>query len=201
MASKLTSLARLFGLVLGLVLLLYPLLVFYGLAHFGPRLLAGLLLALSLGKLAFNRWLKLPMGNTSWLLLAASLATIITLVSGSALGLKSYPVLVNLVLLSVFGFSLWHPPSVIERFARLQYQLQKRELPSHVPAYTRKVTWVWCGFFTLNAFLALATAFASDSLWALYNGLIAYLLMGLLMASEYLVRLRVQRRHQQNQPE
>ena len=192
-------LARLLGLALGLVLLVYPLLVFYGLAQFGPRLLAGILLALSLAKLALNRWLKLPLGNSGWLLLAASLATAITLISGSALGLKSYPVLVNLVLLGVFGFSLWRPPSLIERFARMQYQLQKRELPAHVPAYTRKVTWVWCGFFAANACVALATAFASDRVWALYNGLIAYLLMGLLMGGEYLVRLGVQRRHRQNQ--
>ncbi len=196
-----TPLARLLGLALGLMLLVYPLLVFYGLAHFGPRLLAAVLLLLSLSKLALNRWLKLPLGNSGWLLLAASLATAVTLVSGSALGLKSYPVLVNLVLLGVFGFSLWRPPSVIERFARLQYQLKKQQLPAHVPAYTRRVTWVWCSFFAANACVALVTAFASDRVWALYNGLIAYLLMALLMGGEYLVRLGVQRRHRLNQPE
>ena len=43
--------------------------------------------------------------------------------------------------------------------------------------------------------LALATAlWASDKTWALYNGLIAYLLMGALFAGEWLVRGRVRAR-------
>jgi uncharacterized membrane protein len=37
--------------------------------------------------------------------------------------------------------------------------------------------------------------FASDKAWALYNGLISYLMIGLLLAGEYLVRLHVQRKH------
>jgi uncharacterized membrane protein len=43
--------------------------------------------------------------------------------------------------------------------------------------------------------MALYTAlFTSMATWTLYNGLIAYLLMGLLFAGEYLVRLRVKAR-------
>ncbi len=57
--------------------------------------------------------------------------------------------------------------------------------------YTRRVTQVWCGFFVLNGGLALCTAlWASDAGWALYNGLVAYVLMGLLFAGEWLVRRR-----------
>jgi uncharacterized membrane protein len=60
-------------------------------------------------------------------------------------------------------------------------------------AYTRKVTVVWCGFFVVTGTLALATAlWSSDKTWALYNGLIAYLLMGALFAGEWLVRPRPQ---------
>jgi uncharacterized membrane protein len=51
--------------------------------------------------------------------------------------------------------------------------------------------------FVLNGSLALYTAVAADiEVWALYNGVIAYVLMGLLFAGEYLVRRRVRRRHQ-----
>ena len=46
---------------------------------------------------------------------------------------------------------------------------------------------------------ALYTALYADmKIWALYNGLIAYLLMGALFAGEYLVRLRVKAREQQS---
>ena len=110
----------------------------------------------------------------------------------NALPLKLYPVLVNAVLLIVFGLSLWRPPSVVERLARLT----QPDLPPRGVAYTRQVTRVWCAFFVVNGGLAAATAlWASDAVWALYNGLLAYGLMGALFAGEWLVRQRVMKRH------
>lgn len=182
--------SRLLGVLLGLLLLFYPLLVYVGLQQFGPRVLAAILLAAALLRLAVAKLTGQALGNSSWLLLAAAAATGVTLVTGSVIGLKFYPVLVSAVLLLVFGFSLWRPPSMIERFARLQHA----DLPDQAIPYTRKVTWVWCGFFVLNGTIASATLFASDRIWALYNGLLSYVLIGLLLAGEYLVRLRVQKR-------
>jgi uncharacterized membrane protein len=67
-------------------------------------------------------------------------------------------------------------------------------MPPHGVIYTRKVTWAWCGFFALNGTAALVTAlWASERIWALYNGLVAYVLIGLLFAGEWLVRQRVMR--------
>lgn len=183
---------RLLTLVLGLVLLLYPLLVYVGIQHLGPRALAAVLLLAASARLLAAKIAGQTLGNSSWLLLAAAAATGLTLATGSVIGLKFYPVLVSGVMLVIFGYSLWRPPSMIERFARLQ----QADLPAQAIPYTRTVTWVWCGFFVVNGTLAAATVFMSDSLWALYNGLIAYLLIGLLMAGEYLVRRRVQKRHQ-----
>jgi uncharacterized membrane protein len=61
--------------------------------------------------------------------------------------------------------------------------------------YTRTVTKVWCGFFVVNAAVSLATAlFASERAWALYNGGIVYVAMGVLFAVEWLVRRRVRAR-------
>ena len=46
--------------------------------------------------------------------------------------------------------------------------------------------------FLLNGLLALITAVIGNvELWSLYNGFIAYLLMGLLFAGEFLVRRQV----------
>lgn len=183
---------RLLTVALGLLLVLYPLLVYVGIQHLGPRVLAAVLLVAATARLLVAKMTGQSLGNSSWLLLAAAGATAVTLATGSVLGLKFYPVLVSGVMLAIFGYSLWRPPSMIERFARLQ----QADLPDHAIPYTRKVTWVWCGFFVFNGAIASATVFMSDQLWALYNGLLSYLLIGLLMAGEYLIRRRVQKHHE-----
>ena len=101
-------------------------------------------------------------------------------------GLKFYPALVNLGFLLLFGASLLSPPSFVERIARLRDPL----LPDAAVAYTTRVTWAWTIFFAVNGSIAAITAlWASDEVWMLYNGLIAYLLIGLLAGGEWLLRL------------
>ena len=61
--------------------------------------------------------------------------------------------------------------------------------------YTRTVTIAWCIFFAGNGAMALGTALSgNDRWWTLYNGFLAYLLMGALFAGEWLVRQRVRAR-------
>ncbi|AOA59293.1 COG4648 family protein [Acinetobacter larvae] len=106
--------------------------------------------------------------------------------------LKLYPVLMNIAALSIFAITLCKPPSMIERFARI---LQP-DLPETGVIWTRQVTKVWCVFFLLNGAIAYYTVYwCSTQIWVLYNGLIAYLLMGILLLSEYILRRRQQRRH------
>jgi len=177
----------------GLVVILtaaYPLLVFLGLGRVEPRWLALLLAGLAVLR-AFS-------GSGSrdrfwwWAAAAGVVLAAVSAFANVALPLKLYPVLVNAVLLIVFAASLAHPPSMVERLARLR----EPDLDAHGVAYTRRVTQVWCGFFVLNGSIALATClWGSDKTWALYNGLIAYGLMGLLMGGEWLVRRRVRARN------
>jgi len=183
--------SRILAIVLAVLLVLYPLLVYVGIQEFGPRILALILLAVASVKLVIAKLARQPLGNGAWLLLAAAIASGLTLTTGSVLGLKFYPVVVSFILLGVFGVSLYKPPSMIERFARLQTP----DLPVQAIAYTRKVTWVWCSFFILNGTIATATVFTNDKIWALYNGLLSYIFMGILLVGEYLVRLRVQKKH------
>jgi len=165
----------------------YPLVVYWAMGRFEPRWLAVLLLVLALLRALATRqavWLAAAGG-------AALLATLAT-VFNEALPLKLYPALVNAVLLVVFATSLAFPPSAVERIARLT----EPDLPPEGVAYTRRVTQVWCMFFVFNGTLALITAlWMSDRAWALYNGLIAYVLIGALFSVEWLVRRRVRARH------
>ena len=164
----------------------YPLLVYSGLGRVAPAWLALLLVVLAgLRALATRQpvWLFAALGG----LLLAAFATL----GNSVLPLKFYPVLVNAVLLAVFAISLRHPPSAIERLARLH----EPDLPESGVRYTRHVTQVWCGFFVINGALAAFTIWHGDlALWSLYNGLISYALMGGLMGAEYLVRRRLLKR-------
>jgi uncharacterized membrane protein len=176
---------RLYAIVFVAVSVAYPLLVYAALGRFEPRWLALLLAAVAVLRAATAR-------QAFWWVAAAGAAVLAGLAffANALAPLKLYPVLVNAVLLAVFAASLYWPPSAVERIARLQHP----DLPPRGVAYTRKVTWMWCGFFVFNGVLALATAlWADERTWALYNGLIAYVLMGLLFAGEWLVRQRVMR--------
>lgn len=173
-------------LLVVLATLAYPLAVYLALGRWSPFWLALLLAALMLLRAGVAR-------DPVWLLagLGAGLLALASLLADSWLPLKLYPVMVSAVLLSVFGASLLRPPTVIERIARLR----EPQLPAQAVAYTRKVTWAWCAFFVGNGLVALATVlWGSDELWLFYNGLLAYLLMGLLFAVEWLLRRRMRAR-------
>jgi len=171
-----------------LATLLYPVIIYFGLGRFEPRWMALFLLAMVLSRAIISR-------DAVWLGAAAGalLLVIVSMLGNQSLPLKLYPVLVSAVMLTVFGLSLRHPPSAIERIARLH----DPQLPPEAIAYTRKVTEVWCVFFIANGSISLATSiWASDRVWAIYNGLISYVLMGVLFVGEWLVRQRMRARSQ-----
>jgi uncharacterized membrane protein len=168
--------------------LLYPLFIWFGHGQVEPRWLALLLLLAAATRLPTLAISALARWSAACALLLAGVAVW----ANAMLPLKLYPVLVNGALLAAFGYSLASPPSMVERFARMR----EPELPPAAIAYTRRVTQVWCVFFVFNGAIALGTAvWASQNVWALYTGVIAYLLMGALFGVEFLVRMRFKRLH------
>lgn len=99
-----------------------------------------------------------------------------------------YPVLINLAFLTVFASSLTHKSTpIVEKIATLHVKLELQN--SDFKSYCRQVTVAWCLFFIGNGALALATVICGNrEIWTLYNGCIAYILIGLMFAGEYLVR-------------
>ena len=177
---------RLIGLGLLLVGLTYPFIVYLGMGHLSPRLFALMLGTLWLARALSPR--QTPLSRT--LSIAALSFCLVLALADSSILLLGYPVLINLALLALFAGSLCSGMPIIERLARLQ----EPELPPAAVRYTRKVTWVWVGFFSVNAAIATGLAlWAPLTWWTLYTGLIAYLLMGLLFAGEWLVRQRVRK--------
>lgn len=169
--------------------LVYPFVIWLSRDKLEPRWLAVVLLLLVATRIPAMKLSRLA----QWSAVAGLLMFLAAVWSNALLPLKLYPVLVNLVFLVVFGLSLSTPQSMIERLARIT----EPNLPEAAIAYTRNVTKVWCVFFALNGCAALVTAlWCTQEVWALYTGVISYLLIGSLFAIEYLVRLRFKRRHQ-----
>ena len=172
--------------LIGLLMVGYPFAVYFGIRYLEPWQIASVLALLLLGRLMTARGSK---AGGQWLIVAVILFCAVAVWNNDLFTLRFYPVLINLVLLIIFTSSLFFPPPVVERLARLQHP----DLPPEGVRYTRRVTQVWSLFFLFNGLVATVTAlWSSFAFWSLYNGLIAYLLMGLLMAAEYLVRIRTQ---------
>lgn len=165
----------------------YPALIYLALCAMEPRWVAALVLLVLVLRaalispsrlLAYARAFRLPA-------LAVGAVTLVSVAWNHPFALLLTPTLVSFGLLATFAHSLTEAECVVERFARVQLQtLNEVEV-----RYCRRVTLVWCGFFLLNGGVALwLTLAGSLEDWALYTGLIAYLLMGLLFASEFTYR-------------
>jgi uncharacterized membrane protein len=110
-----------------------------------------------------------------------SCASAAIVLMNSELLLRLYPALVNLGLLVAFGATLVRGPSMVEKFARLHNPDPSPE----VIRYTRRVTQLWCAFFTLNSVFSIYTALCwQREAWSLYNGAIAYGVIGVLLVAE-----------------
>jgi uncharacterized membrane protein len=175
--------------IFAIVSVLYPLVAVLTVRAFGPNIAFVLLVVLIVARLV-TPWLR---GVSSSLIVAMAPVLFAVFAVGifdRQLSVRLYPVFMNLALLGAFGLTLWQPPSMIERFARV---LEPDFPPSGVH-YTRVVTMIWVGFFAINGAIALWTVAEPGWVrWTLYNGLISYLAAGGLMLGEYIVRQFVRR--------
>ena len=160
----------------------YPFLIWLGLLRFEPREVAVGVLAFAGLRMAFQkrdqtaravRMLWLP----SLVICGVGGAVVLW---NEPLGLLLMPVAISLAFLTTFLHSLRSGQPMIERFARLQVGTLSLDEVS----YCRRVTWVWCAFFVVNAGIAglLAWIRALEA-WAFYTGLVSYLMMGTLFAA------------------
>ncbi len=175
--------------LLALLLLTYPVAVYFGLQYIEPGILAAIFAIVFVIRHinSSGKHSTIPHANVVLITVLSLLA--FSVFFNSALALKFYPVVISLSFLAIFGYSLYKPPSVVEIIARLHEKLDEQGI-----AYTRRVTQVWCVFFVINALIATGTIFHEDEqVWLLYNGFISYLLMGILMAGEFAVRIVIKK--------
>ena len=171
-----------------LVVVLYPVAIWIGLAHLSPRAV-GLWLLVALVPGVVLRFRKAK-GEDVRAVLRVPLAIVSVVLLGVVLDdprfVLAMPVLVSLLLLATFASSLRADHTIIERFARMQ---NEKPLTAGQIAHCRQATWGWCAFFLVNAAIAATLALAAPvSWWAAYSGGIAYGLMGAVYGVEYIVR-------------
>ena len=172
--------------ILSAVLLVtYPLFIYIGLKYLPLFFLAPMIMLI-----CAIRIVTLQSNIKEWLWVMRTVLVLTVILCGFALIMRSaswmlyYPVIVNIIMLCVFSYSLIKPPTMIERFARLQ----DPNLPDAAIRYTRKITQIWCGFFIMNGTISIVTTQLSIEYWTLYNGLMSYIFMGILLAGEWLYR-------------
>lgn len=170
----------------GTLIVSYPFVAWWGLSHWGTGPVAAFLAAI----VVLRALLARDTLSTA-VALPAGLLAVWGWTAESPFALELYPVIVNLTGLVLFASSLRHGIPMAERFARLAHP----DLPEEGVRWCRKVTAAWCGFFLFNGTAAFLTVLLQDrDLWTLYNGFIAYLLIGLMVLTEYVLRIRHQRR-------
>lgn len=109
---------------------------------------------------------------------------------GAGAWARLYPAAVVALVLGAFASSLAPGGTPLaETFARRAGE----NLDARGVAYCRRVTVAWTVFLALHLCVTAATAFAPGGVWALYNGVVAYVLMGAMFAGERIVRRRARR--------
>ncbi len=174
------------GALQGGFYLSYPLILYLAHTRLSARGVGGILLAL------YGASMLLRMRGSAaelWRIARQHLPLLALIAAAIALGNRTLllllPMLVSLYLLGTFADSLRRGPPMIERFARAI----EDDLPDFTLPYCRRVTAIWCGFLAANSLVVAGLAFfAPLGWWALYTGVLFYLLLGALLAAEFCFR-------------
>lgn len=160
------------------VTILYPFAVFFALKrHVTVRALA--LLLLGIAGISFCRHKNI------WLFIFILLLGTGLVIFNDDIFLKLYPVLMNACMCLMFALSLRGVP-LIERVAKkIGYNLDESQRE-----YTRRVTYAWAIFMFCLAVVSFVTVFLSDEVWVLFNGLISYVLIAIMIVVEFIIRKR-----------
>ena len=174
------------GIFQAVLFLAYPFIVYFAYQRLETRAVGGLLLGLVALSLALRA--RGP-ADEIWRLVRQHLGLVLliglSIVTGERFVLLLLPMAVSLYLLGTFSWSLHVGPPIVERFARLA----DPDLPDFCAPYCRKVTIAWCGFLAANSVcVALLAVIGPFEWWALYTGLVFYLLLGALFAAEFALR-------------
>lgn len=177
------------GLLVGLATIIYPFFIYYGLSEYGPSVFALILFVLMVIRVVVKGSYQEP---SQWLqLLIIGIFCCAIILFKSDVLLRFYPVIMSLGFSLLFAISLTSKTTLVERFAKMAGQ----DYPQQALGYMRSLTKVWAIILFFNAMIAAYTACcASLKSWTLYNGFLAYFLLGGFVLFEYIFRCYYRRR-------
>lgn len=103
-----------------------------------------------------------------------------------------YPLLIYIMFFAVFINNIKTKP-LIEYFAEIEHKIRHLpQLNEKEKRYTKKLTYIWSGFFLLNALICLILSLIEDkTYWFFYTGVAGYALTGILFISERIFRNKI----------
>jgi uncharacterized membrane protein len=200
MNVKTDKLKRRMKYLFGVLIVLYPVLVFSALVIFklSIRYLSIFIIALAVAYFLVHR--HNYRGKHTIVVFISPVVLccigIICLITKSSLTLKIYPALADLIYLVIMGTSILIPPPVVFYFLNMfDKKLKEHINPEFFEQYCRKAAIIWCVFFVFDGAVSLVTVFwGSDIIWGIYNGGITYVLMGLIFVGEYFILKMVEKK-------
>lgn len=164
-------------IILGVIVVIYPFVVFYALeSHVAVRFVGLFLLALIVLSFTKNK-------NKVIFALGVVLCSLVIFLNQPWF-LKLYPVLMNSTICAIFALSLNKTP-IITKQAMLAH---KQPLDNKTKTYTKHATLAWAIFMACNTIVSFITVFLPDVYWVWYNGFISYILIGTMMLCEFFIR-------------
>ncbi|MBN2804962.1 MAG: hypothetical protein JXR91_17835 [Deltaproteobacteria bacterium] len=177
---------RLWTILFGIFMALYPFLIYLGLTKFNIRAVALFVLFFVTARIGISSGFSFKKIKPFLPLLISGISlSFFSLIFKNEEALLLLPVFTSLVFFATFGLTLIKGVPMIERFAALK----EKKMTLEIKRYCFNVTVIWTLFFAINAIVAFYTVFyTSKEYWMLYNGLISYILIGTIFAVEYIVR-------------
>ncbi|MFC4701783.1 hypothetical protein ACFO4O_16650 [Glaciecola siphonariae] len=178
------------SLLIAALLLSYPFVVYRFVETIEPMVFAAVLFIA--GLLRFLVLGKTRQGSDYLILIAVGFFCACVVIINSEQILKFYPVLMNVAIGTLFITSLKNEHCLIEKFAHLS----KKKPPPEAKGYLRSLSLAWGLLLITNGIVSAYTAwYTSLAFWALYNGVLSYVLIALFAACEYLYRGHYKRKN------
>jgi len=199
-------------IVLAIALLAYPAAVFFLVDRASPFVLACLFTAIAGPRLLLAT--NLTKQAIAIGLVGLAVLCVVTALAQNYFAVKLYPAAISAAAAGWCAYTIIVPPTAIGRLLTIIHR-STSGLPKHIreriplargsdeemepsavqQIYLRGLTAVWMTFFAANAIVSLYIAVAhSTGAWALYSGIISYLLIALVIGLEILYRPFYQRR-------
>ena len=128
-------------------------------------------------------------GKKNWNAIILGVIAVIVLITQSEMVLKFYPIAITLVFLVMFAVPMIKGKPIITRFAMMMDPaIETHPGRGILERCCMGLNIAWCVHLVISLGINIAISFGSTlEVWTIYNAVISYLVMGILIALQFLV--------------